>query len=164
MSYYIIIRGPLGCGKSTISKALAKKINGRHVSIDLVLDKQWLIEDKEDGYISQKSFKKANEIACKDAIQLLQSGTPIIFDGNFYWKSQVDDLIKRLDFPHHVFTLNAPLDVCIARDSKRNVPHGEVAAKVVHKKATEFDYGIIIDITRPLNDCIEDIMLYLPTT
>ena len=113
------------------------------------------------SYVSQKSFKKANEIACKEAIPILKQGTPIVFDGNFYWKSQVDDLIERLDFPHYVFTLKAPLEVCIDRDSKRNKTHGEIAVKVVHKKSTEFDYGTLIDVTKPLQDCINEIISYL---
>ena len=162
MSYYIIIRGPLGCGKSTISEELSKRINGKHFAIDRVLDDNNLLGDKEDGYVSQKSFKKANEIACKDAIPILKKGKPIVFDGNFYWKSQVDDLIERLDFPHYIFTLKAPLKVCIDRDSKRNKTHGEMAAKVVHKKSTEFDHGTLIDVTKPLQDCLNEIISYLP--
>jgi len=162
MSYYIIIRGPLGCGKSTISEELSKRINGKHFAIDRVLDDNNLDGDKEEGYISQKSFKKANELACTGAIPLLQQGTPVVFDGNFYWKSQVDDLIERVDFPHSVFTLRAPLSVCIERDSKRDKTHGEMAVKVVHKKSTEFDYGTSIDVTKPLQECIGEILSYLP--
>ena len=38
MSYYIIIRGPLGCGKSTISSLLAKKLDAEHISVDIILE------------------------------------------------------------------------------------------------------------------------------
>lgn len=68
-----------------------------------------------------------------------------IFDGNFYWKSQIDDLIQRLDYPHYVFTLKAPVEVCIERDKERGETHGADAARVVHKKVSSFDYGVIID-------------------
>ncbi len=162
MSYYILIRGPLGCGKSTISEEVSKRINGRHFAIDRVLDNNDLLDDKEEGYISQKSFKKANEIASVDAYHLIKNGTPVVFDGNFYWKSQVDDLIERLNFPHYVFTLKAPLDVCIERDANRDKTHGKIAAMVVHKKSTEFDYGILIDVTKPLQVCLDEIISYLP--
>ena len=161
MSYYIIIRGPLGCGKSTISKRLSKILNAKYYPIDRVLDEHNLTEDIEDGYISQKSFIKANDIVIPKAKANLQKGTPIVFDGNFYWKSQIDDLIKRLNFPHHVFTLKAPLEVCIERDSLREKTHGEDAARVVYRKSTEFDYGTVIDINRPLKQCIEEIVSYL---
>jgi tRNA uridine 5-carbamoylmethylation protein Kti12 len=165
MSYYIIIRGPLGCGKTTIAKELAKKLNAEHISVDDVLEENNLLDEKEEGYISQKSFKKANEIICKKARPKIKSKTIVIFDGNFYWKSQITDLIERLEplnLSHYVFTLKAPLNVCIERDSKRKKPHGEMAAKVVYKKTTELDYGIIIDVTQNIENCINEIVSYLP--
>lgn len=162
MSYYIIIRGPLGCGKTTISEKLAGIIKAKYFAVDRVLDEHNLTSDKEDGYISQKSFRKANEIIANEAIGVLQKGQPIIFDGNFYWKSQIDDLISRLDFPHYVFTLKAPVEVCIDRDSKREKTHGKDAAVVVHAKSTEFTYGIEIDVTKSLDECVEEIISYLP--
>ncbi len=162
MSYYVIIRGPLGCGKSTLAERLTKKIKGEYIAIDRILDEYDLTKDKEAEYISQKSFKKANEIVAPKAKNLLVKGIPVIFDGNFYWKSQIDDLIKRLDFPHYVFTLKAPLEVCIERDRKRNKNHGEDAARVVYKKTTEFDYGAVIDVTKPLEESVKTILSYLP--
>ena len=109
--------------------------------MDRIVDNPKLvIREKEEGYISQKNFIQANEIACKEVTQLLKKDRPVIFDGNFYWKSQVEDLISRLDFPHYVFTLKAPLEVCIKRDSERSKTHGEIAAMVVHKKSTSFNH------------------------
>lgn len=162
MSFYVIIRGPLGCGKSTIAKKLSKIIKAEYFAVDRVLDEHDLTKDKEAGYISQKSFIKANEIIALEAKRILDSGKSVVFDGNFYWKSQVDDLIKKLDFPHHVFTLKAPLEVCIARDRQRGKTHGEDAVGAVYKKSTEFDYGTVIDINRPLNKCVKDILSHLP--
>ncbi len=164
MSFYVIIRGPLGCGKSTIAKRLSKILKAKYLAIDRVLDEHDLTKYKEAGYISQKSFIKANEIIAPEARLILDSGKPVVFDGNFYWKSQIDDLIKRLDFSHHVFTLKAPLDVCIERDRHRGKTHGEDAARAVYKKSAEFDYGIVIDINRPLSECVKDILSYLPRT
>lgn len=102
-SFFIIIRGSLGCGKSTIAKILTKKLNAKYVAIDRVLDKYNLTKDKEQGYISQKSFIKANEIITPKSKRTLDSGVSVVFDGNFYWKSQIDDLLQRLDFPHYVY-------------------------------------------------------------
>src|SRR3989344_9382950 len=145
MSFYVIIRGPLGCGKSTIAKALPKRLNAKYLDIDKILEDNKL-EEWKNGYISKESFSKANEIAAPKAKKYLEKGLPAVFDGNFYYKSQIEDLIKRLDFPHYAFTLKAPLSVCIERDSKRKEPHGKDAAEVVYAKTTEFDYGIIIDV------------------
>lgn len=144
LGYYLIIRGPLGCGKSTISKELAKELNADHISVDRILDEHNLTKDWEDGYISQKSFLKVNEITSPKAKQILEKGKPIIFDGNFYWKSQIDDLISRLNYPHYVFTLKAPVETCINRDEERGKTHGEDAARAVYKKSTSFEYGIPI--------------------
>lgn len=162
MSYYIIIRGPLGCGKSTIAKRIAKKLKAKYIPIDRILDKYKLTNDKEKGYISQRSFIKANEIVAPEVKLILDKDKLVVFDGNFYWKSQIEDLISRLKFKHYVFTLNAPLEICIERDSKREKIHGSDATKAVYKKSTEFDYGIKINITKPIDDCIKEILFYLP--
>jgi len=162
MSFYVIIRGPLGCGKSTIAERLSKILKAKYFAVDRVLEEHDLENDWEAGYISQKSFKRANEIIAPQAQKILDSGKPVVFDGNFYWKSLIDDLIQKLDFPHHVFTLKAPLEVCIERDRQRGKTHGEDAARAVYKKSTEFEYGTVIDINRPLDECVKEILSYLP--
>lgn len=162
MGFYIIIRGPLGCGKSTISERLSKILNAKYFAVDRILDEHNLTKERERGYISQKSFIKANEIISPEARKFLDKGNRVIFDGNFYWKSQIEDLIKRLDYPHYIFTLKAPLDVCIKRDSKRDKIHGKEAAEAVYKKSTEFESGIIIDVDKSLKECISKILSYLP--
>ncbi len=143
--YYLIIRGPLGCGKSTISRELAKELNAEYIAVDRILDEFDLTKDKEEGYISQKSFFKVNEIVSKRAKKLLNHNKPVIFDGNFYWKSCIEDLISRLNYPHYVFTLKAPIETCISRDDERGKTHGEDAAKAVYKKSTSFEYGTPIE-------------------
>src|SRR3989344_4891016 len=163
MSFYVIIRGPLGCGKSTLSEKVAEAIGAEYVAMDRIVDDSQLItRETEQGYISQKNFREANKIAVGIAAKLLEKGTPVVFDGNFYWKSQIEDLISRLDFPHYAFTLKAPLEVCIERDAHRNKTHGEMAARAVYQKSTEFDYGTLIDVTKPLQDCLDEIISDLP--
>ncbi len=156
--YYIIIRGPLGIGKSTISEKLSKKLNAKYVAYDRILDEN-NIEEWEDGYVSIRSFLKANEIASKKAKKLLDKGKAVIFDGNFYFKEQIEDLINKLDFPHYVFTLKAPLKVCITRDSKRKKIHGKDATEEVYRKSTSFKYGEIIDTNnKSVEEVINEIM------
>jgi predicted kinase len=157
-SYFVIIRGPLGCGKSTIAKRLSALLDAKYISIDKILDENDLIKDREEGYISQKSFKKANDIVLPEVREVLDSGKSVIFDGNFYWKSQIEDLIEKVGCESYVFTLKASLEVCIDRDKKREKPLGEEATRVVYKKSTEFEYGIPIDITQPIEKVIEDIL------
>lgn len=163
MSFYVIIRGPLGSGKSTLARRLQERLkNAKLFLVDRVLDEHGPADDEEEGFISQKSFLKANEIMAADAERLLSGGTPVIFDGNFYWKSQVDDLIRRLIFDHKVFTLRAPLETCIQRDRERDKTHGRDAAIAVFKKSTQFSYGKEIDVTKSIDKCVDEMTSWLP--
>ena len=162
MNCYIIIRGPLGCGKTTISKKLSKAINGRYISIDKILDKHNLTKYKENGYISQKAFIKVNDIIIQDMEKFLNKGIPIIIDGNFYWRSQITDIIKRLSlYPHYVFTLKTSLETCLKRDNTRKECYGKNAVEAVYKKSIEFDYGISIDVTKSLDASMKKIFSHL---
>ena len=154
MSYYVIIRGSLGVGKTTVSESLANAIKAEVVSIDQFADENW------DGG-SLGLFLKANKGAAAEARESLACDTPVVFDGCFYWKTQIEDLDKRLPFPHHVFTLKAPLPVCIARDSGRKIPFGVEAAKQVYRKVARFDYGISIDATRSISSLVREIRSHL---
>jgi len=60
MSYFVIIRGPLGIGKSTIARKLSKILNAEYISIDKVLEENNL--DKADNNFTPEDFIKANEI------------------------------------------------------------------------------------------------------
>jgi predicted kinase len=157
MSYFIIIRGPLGSGKSTIAKKLVEDLGATYVSVDEILDEHDLTTDKEEGYISQNGFLKANEIVVPEARVALEAGKPVVFDGNFYWKSAIEDLITQLSFPNVAFTLKLPVEVCIERDSKREHPHGIDAAGAVYDKVSEFDFGIPIDATKPREEIVAEI-------
>lgn len=155
MSYYVIIRGPLGVGKTTISAALAKSIGAVVISIDQIADKEW------DGG-SVRLYVDANRIAAERARRVLARGTPVVFDGCFYWKTQLADLERRLPFPHEVFTLKAPLSVCIARNSGRKVVYGAEAAEQVYRKVTRFEYGVAIDATQDIPTTVKAIRSHLP--
>lgn len=144
-AFYIIIRGPLGCGKTTIAERLAKELDAEYFSVDKILSEFDLKSDKESGYISQKSFCKANEFIAKRTKKFLEKGRIVIVDGNFYWKSAIDDLSARLKYDHQVLTLKASLKTCITRDKGRSKSHGEEAARAVFKKSTSFKNGKVID-------------------
>jgi predicted kinase len=155
MAFFVIIRGPLGVGKTTVSNALANAIGAKVCSIDQLVDRDW------DGG-SLRLFLKANRTAAKDAATALQAGTPVVFDGCFYWKSQIKDLESRLPFSHQVFTLEAPLSVCILRDSHRNPSFGAEAAAQVFRKVHRFEYGLMLDGTREVPRIVQEIRSHLP--
>lgn len=164
MNYFVIIRGPLASGKSTISKFLAKKLKAEYFAVDGVREDHNLTkEPKEQGFVSQKTFFKINNIISQKAKKFLDKGKIVIFDGNFYWKSTIDDLIGKLNYSHYVFTLKAPLEVCIKRNSKRGKIHGKDAAEAVYKKSTSFNYGTTIDTeNQNPEETVKEILKYLP--
>ena len=163
MSYYILIRGALGIGKSTISKKLAKILNAEYISMDEVLEKNKLdIPSKKEGCIPAKNFIKANDIILPIILKRLEEGKIVIFDGCFYHKEQIEHLKKNLPGKHYAFTLKAPLEACIERDSKRENVYGEGAATAVHNLVSRFDYGKVIDThNKTVDQVVKKILSYI---
>ncbi len=152
---FLVLRGPLGAGKTTIADAVARSIGGEVVSIDPILERwEW------DGG-SEALFLRANEVAATIARGRLEAGVPVVFDGNFYWRSAIDDLLERLPFPHAVFSLKAPIEVCIERDGRRPHSYGEAETRAVFAKVVSFEYGIPIDAARPVDALVRDIRTHL---
>jgi len=151
----------MGSGKSTVSERLAEEIDGERISIDQILDEK-VVEEWEGEVMSQRNFIEANGFGAEIASRILGKGTPVVFDGNFYWRSQIEDLICRLNHPHFIFTLKVPLSVCIERNGSRTKAYGEEDVKIVFRKSTEFDYGINIDATKSLDAVVAEIASRLP--
>lgn len=164
MSYFIIIRGPLGAGKSTIARELARILDGEHISFDTLLEEHGLDKiDPEAGCIPAMNFVRANEIILQRAKDMLAQGKIIVFDACFYHKDALEHLIQSLPYPHHVFTLNAPVEVCIERDSKREKAYGEGAARAVHGLVSRFDFGTVIDISdKDVEQTVKEVLSHLP--
>ncbi|OGC82048.1 MAG: hypothetical protein A2V81_02740 [Candidatus Abawacabacteria bacterium RBG_16_42_10] len=161
--YFIIIRGPLGCGKSTIAEKLADILHEEHINMDMVLDDNDLDQtDPDEGCIPAKNFITANDIVLPEVKEKLQNGQIVIFDACFYHKEVIEHLLQNLPYSHHVFTLKASLILCIERDSKRNQTYGEGAATAVYNLVTKFDYGTVIDISKSLDEAVKEIVSYLP--
>lgn len=158
MGYYIIIRGPLGSGKTTIAKALAARLSADYISVDEVLSTNKLEDDKQEGFISEKSFKRANDFIAEIAKPLLDTKKPIVIDGNFYWQSQIDDLTEKLTYPHAIFSLDAPLEACLQRDAEREKPLGADATRVVYEKTMSVEVGRKVDATKDLEEIITEMI------
>lgn len=162
MGTCVIIRGALGAGKTTIAHALAEAIEGRVVSIDAILDRHGL-EEWESGYISERSFLRVNDFAIEEALPYLRVGRSVIFDGNFYYRRAIEDLLDRLPYPHQVFTLKVPVDECRERDRRRAVPLGDEAVQEVFAKVAEVDCGIDVDGCRPVPEIVAELVRRLPS-
>lgn len=165
MTYYLIIRGPLGCGKSTIAKQLCKKINAKYISMDEIVDNNRIIKKPDkNGMIDVRNFLQANKILLPTAIKYLEKNNVVIIDGCFYHKKQIIDLMNKLNpYKLYIFDLIAPLEVCIERDKNRNNCFGKDAAKAVYNAVSKFSMGTRIDTTKKIpTETIKEILRYLP--
>lgn len=141
----MVVRGPLGSGKSTLAQALAGELGARYIAIDRILEEHHL-ERWQDGYISEPSFLAANDHVVQEARPTLKAGAPVVIDGNFYWRSAVQDLIDRLPFPHVICTLRIPAEDCVARDAGRPGSFGAEATRAVYAKVTSFEVGVPVNV------------------
>jgi len=163
MSYYIIIRGPLGSGKSTISGKLAQILPAKHIHIDTLLDENGLDKAPSGApCIPAENFIKLNEIILPEVTELLNKGNNVIFDACFYHKEVIEHLVQNLPFEHYIFTLKAPLELCIKRDIERHKTYGEGAAWAVHTLVSRFDYGMNIDVSGTLDETLKQLLTFLP--
>jgi len=159
--YFIIIRGPLGVGKTTISKKLAKTLKAKIFHIDKILERMKLdVVDEELGCIPPENFLKADKLIIPQIKKILDSGKVVIIDGCFYHKEQLADIKKKLEkYVAYAFTLKAPLETCMSRDSKRKKVYGKCAAEAVHKLVSRVDYGKIIDTeNNAIGKSVEEIL------
>lgn len=163
MAFFIIIRGPLGVGKTTVAERLAKRLGAKHVSVDSVLEKHGLDKAAEDtGCIPVENFMNADDLIFPEMKETLGKGKAVIFDGCFYHKGHIAHIIDNLAYRGFVFTLNASLKTCIERDRERAKPYGEDAAGAVHSLVSRFDMGTIIDTEgKTIEDVTGEIYAYL---
>ncbi len=172
MRYCVVIRGPLGVGKTTVSRQLALEVGAECISIDQILEEHGL-EEWDADRIALRSFLAANRIAVARASSALARETPVVIEGNFYWNEQLDDLVRNIDGRTLIFTLRAPLEVCIARDAMRPEPRegagpragdhlGKDATREVYALAARVDRGVPVDATGTIQGTVHLIRAHLP--
>ena len=143
-SYYIIIRGAAGCGKTTIAKNLAKSLGAFYISFDQIMEK-YNLDVIKYGRIPNSNFIKANEIIIPEARKMLENGKPVIFDGCFYSKRQLTHLLQKLPYEHCIFILKSSLKDCQRRNKLRKKPLDDEAIEQVYKLVSKLHFGINID-------------------
>lgn len=98
-------------------------------------------------------------------MRYLVEGRAVIFDGNFYYRQQIEDLENRLTgHSPQIFTLGVPLHMCVERDAMRRQPFGAEATREVYRKSIGVNYGIVIDATGSVADTINTILAKLTVT
>lgn len=161
MKKLIIIRGPLGVGKTTIATSLAQKFDATYVSVDQIIDDHMLVPSDADG-VPLESFLQANQII-RDRVENVAG--PVIVDGCFYYREQIDDLVKTFVGDVGIITLLTSVETCIKRDSERDHVYGEDAARFVHMVTTEIHEGHEIDTTHlTIEETVERVLHLLQMT
>jgi|TARA_B100001964_G_C13822181_1_gene417795 shikimate kinase len=140
MSYYIIIRGPAGVGKTAIAKRLAKILDAYYISYDNIMRENELDIVEGDG-ISSKNFIKANNII----LPVIKQKEVAIIDGCFYRKEQIDHLLSKLKKRVYIFTLTADIVECLKRNKKRKNPMTKRAIIEVYNLVSRLNKGIQIE-------------------
>lgn len=160
MSFYIILRGPAGSGKTTLAQRLTEIYNAHYISIDKVKSERKLKH-------SEPEKLEANKVVLQDAMTHLSQGQVVIIDEVLYYQRQLSQLIDDLPFPHYTFSLKVPLEICLARNvERRNSGSRKMSdddVKEVYELVSKLNYGIEIDThNRPINDSLADILSHLP--
>jgi len=164
MVYFIVLSGTLGSGKSTCAKKIAEILDGKIIDLDEVLRENKLDHQASDSAcISAANFIKGLDIVIPLAKQWLEKNKIVIFDGCLYHREVLDYLIKKLLFPHYIFTLKAPLPVCIDRDKQRERTIGKGVAEEVYSLVCVNDFGILVNTeNKSVSETIKEIISYLP--
>lgn len=162
MTYYLIIRGPAGVGKSAIAKELARILNAYHISFDDVMRQKKLDVIKGEG-IPAKNFIEANKIVLPDAIKKLKSGRIVVFDGCFYREEQLTHLLENLPFKYFIFSLKASIEECLSRNQTRKQPMTKEAIVAVHELVSRKDHGQVIDTNKKaVKEIVSEILNCVP--
>lgn len=146
----IVIRGPLGAGKTRVAGMLAKRLRASHILLDDVLRKHHLdAVPKGARCIPLRNFLQATTIIFPAVKRCLEGNQGMVIDGCFYHKGQLDDLRRRVSRLQGkpsflVFTLRASLHTCVRRNAGRKQAYGKDAAAAVHALVTRFDAGRVI--------------------
>jgi thymidylate kinase len=173
MSYLLILRGPLGVGKSTVAARLADALGAEVVSVDRLLEDHGL-EEWDADRISLRSFLRANDLAVVRAAENRRAERPTLVEGNFYWAEQVDDLIARVGVPSLVVRLEAPFATCLERDAGRPEPPaggvpragnrmGEQAVRDVYAFVAAVDRGIPVDASGTVSTTVRRVRAIVRT-
>ena len=161
MKYYILIRGPAAVGKSTIVKKLADSIKAHHISFDELMRKSELDTFVGEG-IPTENFVKANQMIIPKVKEKLKKNIPVVLDGCFYRKEQLKHLLKNLQYKHFIFSLEASLKDCIARNKTRESPMTDKAIKDVYRLVAKIKVGIRIKTSgRNVKEIIQEIINHL---
>lgn len=159
MSFYIILRGSAGSGKTTIAKELAKIYSAEHILIDKI--------KRNLGLKHSESEKlEANKEVVKQTRKYLDQGKIVILDEVLYYESQLLEL-EKIPYKNYIFSLKAPLDICLKRNrirrAKKQRKMSDENVILVHKLVSQLKKGIKINAYgKDVDETVSEITSYLP--
>jgi len=154
----------MAVGKTTIARTLAEMLDADHVAVDDVLVRHRLARtDLYSGRLITDYLIAADDIMLPQAEEGLKGGKVVIFDHCFYDVDHLDDILQRLQYPHFIFSLHAPVDVCIERNRTRPRSWGGVRRN--HRYVSQLEIGIGIDVGEiSAEQAAEQLLSHLPET
>lgn len=155
----VIIRGPAGVGKSSLSQILHEKIfNSAHIDIDLL--KRMMSHDSSDTRTSV-----AHTVTLFFIGELAAKGYNIIVEEIFKEIHLIPtkELLEKLGYRVLIVFLTAPLPQLIERDHCREIKEkGAGVISRLHKEIRPGKEDIIIDTAEnSLDKSVESILAYL---
>jgi len=156
----IILRGPAGVGKSTISQLLQKKLGVNWAVIDVDVFKHYMPMKEGQSNRAERS-KIAHEVSNYFALQMHDKDYGVILEEMY--KKPYNDLVTELLNSHNVpflkIFLYAPLDVVLTRSSDRtkNPPSEEIARHF--SEIEPYPDDLVIDTTKNSSKEAADIIM-----
>ena len=156
----VILRGPAGVGKSTISRIIQKKLGINWVVIDVDQFKQYMPLKEGQSNRAERS-KIAHEVSNFFALQMHKKHYGVILE-EMYKKPFNDALVEFLSSNNVEFLkvfLYAPIEVALARSASRNKnpPSGEIERH--YKEIEPYTDDIVIDTTQNSSEEAADIII-----
>jgi adenylylsulfate kinase-like enzyme len=160
MNKILVLRGPAGVGKSTISSLIQKKLGVNWTVIDVDKLKHYMPMKEKQVNRAERS-KIAHDVSKFFALEMYKKGYNVILE-EMYKKPYNDSLVaflKHNDIEFFKVFLSAPVDVVIARSNARekNPPVDELRRHFT--EIVPYSDDLVIDTTKHSSEEAADLII-----